>query len=124
MSFSDKLKGQIGSTESGKPVLADGAESYSKDYTSEDHREAAEIHKKKAAEAQVSQRNAMLGRKTFDHRMLAALSAKQADHQDNAEYHQEQAEEVQKSKKTFKQKLEGGLADRKKPSDFSGFGPR
>ena len=127
LSFQEKLikafggeapKGQIGSTESGKPILSSGAENYSQDFDADDHREAAKVHSDKNEHYQQKQRSFMAGKqKSFNHRLLAVFSSQQAKHSENAKYHQEQAEEVAKqaeNKETQKQIKEAEQAEVKK----------
>jgi len=116
MSFVDDLikayeageapKNMVGQTESGKPVLASGAENYAADFHADDHRDAAKIHKDKAAKYQSKQRKFMLGKqKGFNHKLLAVFSAQQAKHKENSDWHDEQAESDDDVEKGFTQAL-------------------
>lgn len=124
----------IAETQSGKQVLAGSADSYSGGFSDQDHLDAKKIHEQKASHHDQTARNSMLNQKMFNHRRIAAAQAQAEHHRKQAEWHEQQLgqksgqndpiedqpqEDVQKSKKeSFKQKLTGGLADKKKPSDF------
>lgn len=83
---------KLGNTQSGKPVLAVGQESYAQGFDEQDHLDAKKIHEEKAAQSEKRARGGMMtpGGK-FNHRMIAQAQDQAAKHRDIAEWHEQQA---------------------------------
>jgi hypothetical protein len=82
----------LGDTQSGKPVLGAGQESYAQGFNEQDHLDAQKIHEQKAAQSEKYTQNAMLkpGAK-FDLKGIAQQQNSSEHHHKMAEWHQQQS---------------------------------
>lgn len=106
----------LGQTQTGKNVLSGNAQTYSEDFSSQDHLDARDIHKKKYQQLEQQSRKAMLKPGGINHRQIMSLQSGMSHHYDQAEYHDDKADDITKAER--KDKIPGGLADKKKPNDF------